>query len=331
MEVICVKQDLFYIAASLKPLDAGLRCWLGNTDAARVIAPRMAESLPTGWGSDVLCLIKSSCLPAQKPDTLPANLLCIRDGALPAWLNKNSGSNILITTAEVSVELLEQILHQMRGVQRSFSSASDQIMEALYYGKGLSAIADVGAKLLGNTVAVLDTNWKVLAVSYPRPDANPHLMEATRSGYMDNAIIERLKSDGRFDELRRNGQLAIFPPVEEDPDSHGICWCYVLVNGIVIAYLVVYADQVPFADYHPELIARLSRFVSLELQKEREYISGRTSAYEALMLDLLEQRITDQLVIILRLRLLDQKLDPKLHVITIRKMSSARQIPPLLH
>lgn len=144
---------------------------------------------------------------------------------------------------------------------------------------------------------------------------------------MDNAIIEQLKADGRFDELRRNGQLAIFPPVEADPDSHGICWCYVRVNGIIIAYLVVYADQTPFLDYHPELIQRLARFVSLELQKEPEYVSGRTSAYEALMMDLLERRITDQLVILRRLRLLDQKLDPRLHVITVRKMSSTRQVP----
>ena len=327
MEVDSLKQDLFYIAAALKALDPDVRQFLGNSYAPRITAPKIVDALPDQWRGDVLYIVKSSHLPAEKPSILPANLLCLRDGLVPAWLQKECGSNVVITAADVTEELLIQILSDMRGVQRSFSSASDRIMEALYYGRGLQAIADIGADLLGNTVAILDANWKILATSYARAAINPHMAEATKSGYMDNSVIELMKADGCFEKLRRNGQLAIFPPVSEDPDSHGICWCYVRVNGTVSAYLVVYADQQPFTDYHPDLITRLSRFVSMELQKQREHTSSQTSAYEALMIDLLEQRITDQLVILRRLRLLDQKIDPRLHVITIKKMSVTHQVP----
>lgn len=320
-----MKQDLLYIASGLKLFDPELRHFLGNSSAPRLSGTQIVDSLPELWHADTLYIINSSALPDQKPDTLPPNLLCQRDSAVPLWLNSECGSNVIITSTQIPEGLINETLSDMRGVQRDFSFVSDSVVDALYYGKGIQAIADIAAEALGNTVSILDTNWKVLAVSYRGDRIDPRLKAASSTGYVDTAVIEKMKADGRFEELRRNGQLIILPPPEEDPECYGACWCYVRINGTVSAYLVVYANQRPFTHYHPELITRLAHFTAMELQKEREFSSDRASTYEALMLDLLERRITDQLVIIRRLRLLDQKLEPLLHVIAIRRMSAKRQ------
>lgn len=65
----------------------------------------------------------------------------------------------------------------------------------------------------------------------------------------------------------------------------------------------------------------LARYASMEMQKNQEVTTSQGAAYEALMLDLLERKLTDQLVILRRLELLEQKLEERLHVITIRKTS----------
>lgn len=317
-----MKQDLVYIATTLKAQDPELKCFLWNNEAQRVAAPKAVDAFPDCGQSEILYIIKSSKLPPEKPDNLPPQLLCIRDTEIPDWLMKDCGSNLVITTADITEDLLYQVIVAVRGIQRQFSHASDRIMEALYYGQGLQAIADISSDVMGNVVAIMDTNWKVLAVSKNHLVKNPLMIEALKGGYMDNSVVERMKADGWFDRLRRNGQLVMVPPFPEAPEIHGVCWCYVRVNGVVSGYLVVYADKIPFADYHVELIPMLARYVSMELQKQREHTAIQGSAYEALMLDLLETRITDQLVILRRLKLLDQKIEKQLHVITIRKMTS---------
>lgn len=321
-----MKQDLLYIATELKKLDPDLRYFLMNMDASKINLPKLTRTLPKQWRKDVLYLVQSSALPPEKPEQLPPNLLCWQDEPAPGWLQQNCGSNVVLTNREMTEKQLRDVIFLMGGIQKRFDVASDRILEALYYGQGLQALVDIASELLENTVAILDTNWKLLAHSRVYPVVHPTMQAALKSGYLDSAVVERMKEDGLFEQLRRNGKMIIFPMTEEDPSCHGICWCYIRVNGTVSGYFVVYGDRAPIAEYYPDIIMRLARFASMELQKERGSAPDQDAAYEALMLDLLEERITDQLVILRRLRLLDQKLEPRLHVITIRKMSAKAQI-----
>lgn len=165
-------------------------------------------------------------------------------------------------------------------VQKDFHNATNRIMEALYYGNGLQAIADIAAEHFKNSVLILDTNWKLLASSktnYPKSD---FLREAETTGYISNEIVRGMLETGNFDVLRRNGQYGVFPPGESWAAS---CWCYVRVNGMISAYLVIYADNKEIEIYQPESLGMLSRYISMELQRGRSVTPGSNEAYEEYM------------------------------------------------
>lgn len=318
-----MKQDLFYIAVTLKPGDPLLRCILENEDANQIYDVREAAPPFPAMSPETLCLVRSSELPAERPAGLPANILCWEDVPLPAWFGRGLGCNLLILSYIPEQDTLRWIIMEMHSVQKRFQKTLDRIMESLYYGKGLQAIADIAAEHFENSVLIFDTNWKLLASSRSDYPKSAFILEAERTGYLSNEIVRGMLESGGFDRLRKNGQYVVYPGGDSFADT---CWCYVRVNGMISAYLVIYADNRKIEDYHPELLWTLSRYVSMELQRGRGASAGRNEPYEALLVDLLERRIVDQLVIIRRLSLLRRKVGELKHVVTVRKMSSNFQI-----
>ena len=320
-----MRPDLTYIATALKAYDPQLRYTNKNTIDAKITHVQAVEKIPEKTASDVVYLLRCSALPKKKPAHLPGNLICVQDKPCPEWVMNSKELNAAVTDYEVTEELVAETILAVQAVQRRLSRASDAILEALYSGQGLQAIMDIGAELLGKVVAVLDTNWKVLAVSKAPEPVNSRIIDVLRSGYMDNLLVETMKEKGFLDSLRRNGQFAYFPPEEGDP-GHGWYCRYVRVNGVVAGYLVVHIGEEAFEDYHPEWVSKLAKYVTMELQKGRDTTSVNAEACESLLLDLLKRKITDQLVLRRRMELLDQSLEKYLHVISVKKMAKSQSI-----
>lgn len=316
--------DFVLLSQLLQQIDPTLCYYSNNPKIGMISQVRAIDTVPETWDSETLFIVKASCLPDDFPDHVAANMLCVLEPATPGKNVRDAALNVIYTNIEFAEADVRELLVQVRKIQQRFFAAVSEITDALYYGKGLQAIVDIGAKLIGNPMFILDTGFKALAVSKSVPVKNPVIRRDTERGYLNENALEYMKKKGWFDSLQSNGSILYFPISEYqeyvgENELHEFCYCYVKVNGVVAAYINILGENTPLLEYHKAWISKLAQFTAIELQKDLRFLNGRGAMYEALLTDLLSNRITDQLVAIRRLKLLDRELKRHLRVVTVRK------------
>lgn len=319
-----MQTDFVLLSQLLQQVDPALRYHPNNPRIGAISQIRAIAAVPNMWDPETLYLINSSCLPDSFPFHVTANLLCILDSATPKQIARDASLNVIYTTTEFTESSVNETLSQVRKIQQKFFTAVSEITDALYFGKGLQAIVDIGAKLIGNPMFILDTGFKALAVSKSVPVRNAVIRRDAERGYLNENALEYMKKKAWFDSLQSNGSLLYFPISDYqeyvgEEELYEFCYCYVKVNGVVAAYINILGENTPLLEYHKAWISKLAQFTAIELQKDPRFLNGRGAMYEALLTDLLSNRITDQLVAIRRLRLLDRELKRHLRVVTVRK------------
>lgn len=88
---------------------------------------------------------------------------------------------------------------------------------------------------------------------------------------------------------------------------------------MTIGYVIVYAENKPVSYYQLDWLRLLAQYASMEFQKNKGSDQIEQNPYEELLKDLIERRVTDQLVILRRLELLNQYVTDYMYVVTIRK------------
>ena len=320
-----MQTDFVLLSQLLQQIDPTLRYHSNNPKIGAISHVSVIDTIPDAWKPETLYIVRTSCLPSDFPFYTAANLLCILDPTLPKQVTRDASLNVIYTNTEFTESDVEAALSQVRQMQQRFYTAVSEITDALYYGKGLQAIVDIGAKLIGNPMFILDTGFKALAISKSVCVRNPVIRRDTERGYLNENALEYMKKRAWFDSLQSNGSLLYFPISEyqeyvgKEDELHEFCYCYVKVNGVVAAYINILGENTPLLEYHKAWISKLAQFTAIELQKDSRFLNGRGAMYEALLTDLLSNRITDQLVAIRRLKLLDRELKRHLHVVTVRK------------
>lgn len=323
-----MQTDFVLLSRLLQQADPALRCHANDPEIGALSRVEAVEKLPSRWEIETLYLLRVSQLPEDV--CIPhANLLCVLDAPAPRQIIQSKSLNVICTTVEFAPSAVEDALAQTHRLRQNFFSAVAEITDALYYGKGLQAIVDIGAKLIGNPMFILDTGFKALAISNSVPVKNAVIRRDTERGYLNENALAYMKKKAWLDSLQNNGSLVFFPIDEyrdyvEGEELHEFCYCYVKVNGVVAAYLNVLGENSPLLEFHKVWISKLAQFVAIELQKDPRFLNGRGAMYEALLTDLLSNRITDQLVAIRRLKLLDRKLKRYLRVVTVRRAHNGK-------
>lgn len=284
---------------------------------------QLVSGLPVSANPETMYGIKCSDLPPSPPESERFILLCLEDTAPPPWLTLSSYPVIFTSTEDVFSKV-SQIIDELREARLRFSSAVNDILEALYYGQGLEAICDIGSELFGNPLCMLDTGLKSLAVPRSYPTRTAILRQAMERGYSDNRDIRFLKAQGWFDPKFYNRTAAYFPretfaEYAAWDSVYGCCVGYVRANGIVIAYMLLCGENTPILDYQQAWMTKLTQITSIELQKGQLAASQKGSMYEAFLTDLIEGQIVDSDIIKRRSQLLGRTLQPFHHVVTIQK------------
>lgn len=323
-----MQTDFVLLSQLLQQTDSDLRYHVGDPESCALSWIEAAEALPDARNPETLYLVRTSQLP-ENASIQDGNLLCILDAPLPRWLSQSTTLNAIFATVEFTAEQVSDALKQTHRLRQRFFTAVAEITDALYYGKGLQAIVDIGAKLIGNPMFILDTGFKALAISKSVPVKNPAVRRDAEQGYLDENTIEYINKRAWFDSLQSNGSLMFFPVSEYrdyvgEGELYEFCYCYVKVNGVVAAYLNILGENSPLLEYHKLWISKLAQFVAIELQKDPRFLNGSGAMYEALLTDLLSSRITDQMVAIRRLKLLDRKLKRYLRVVTVRRVHAEK-------
>lgn len=322
-----MQTDFVLMSQILQQNDLTLHYKQNNPYSATIMKVCSCEYVPDVLEETTLYLMNCSCLSEALLSGANANLMCIADEPLPAWLTKTSGLNVITTSNQYTEETVTEILYQAHSIQQKASFALAEITDALYYGKGLQAIVDIGAKLIGNPIFIIDTSYKGLAICKSVPVKNPVIRKDNERGYLDENAVKYIKEKAWFESLEKDGSIQFFPSDEYqdyvgESTVHEWCYCYIKVNGIVAGYLNVFGENTPLFEYHKTWVLKLAQLASIEMQKDSRFTNNHGAMYEALLTDLLSSRITDQMAILRRLKLFDRKLQKNLRVVTVRKANT---------
>lgn len=319
-----MKSDFEFLSARLRALEPLTRCYMRHNNLKSTSRVEVVSQLPLAGEPEALYLIRSSQLPAVPPSLQPCNLLCVEDLPVPTWLSKLPDCSVIVLPATVSEEYIRKITQEIHNAQHKFSTALSSIIESLYFGRGLQAIADSAAELFHNPVMILDSGLGALAISRTIPIQRESIKRNLVQGYLHDEIIRFLKVVN-WPNSQSNGENYIHFPYElcsqylEGPPPYGWYCCYVKVNGVTISYISIFCENEPILDYHLDWINQLCHITSIEIQKRQDLLINQGSAYELLLTDLLEKRITDRLVVLRRIELLKRKIEKYLYVVSIRK------------
>jgi len=251
------------------------------------------------------------------------HLVCVADVEPPAWLMQPEDLNLILLPAAAEPAAA---IHKVQGwfaAQRRFAQVREDILDALFAGNGLQAIADKGFELLGNPIFINDTSLKSLARSRGVVVDDPTMNAIIERGYLDQRTINSLRSDRILRKLA-DGE----PPfiVKEWSEARGIPYAKygwlqagVRIRGTFVAILAVFGCFEPYSDYAIEWVEGLCKLAAIELQKSEFFIQTHGLIYEALINDLLERRLTDTKTIQLRLKALEIVLHPDLYVVSVRR------------
>lgn len=281
---------------------------------------------PDAGGStqpDLLYVVSASDLHDGNERQGVRHLICVADAGMPEWLMQLEDLNLVVLPAAADRAAAIQRVQDWFAAQRRFAQVREDILDALFAGNGLQAIADKGFELLGNPIFINDTSLKSLARSRGVVVDDPTMNAIIERGYLDQRTINSLRSDRILRKLA-DGE----PPfiVKEWSEARGIPYAQygwlqagVRIRGTFVAIMAVFGCFEPYSDYAIEWVEGLCKLAAIELQKSEFFIQTHGLIYEALINDLLERRLTDTKTIQLRLKALEIVLHPDLYVVSVRR------------
>lgn len=328
-----MKADIEYITDILKADDPNISLKPGVS--ARITSSSELNS-KEAYNGYTLYITKSS----EMPETLNPNvksIICYEEAGHPITMPTDSSLNLIVTKIEIPNEKIQDAVSLVIQANNRFLSASEEIVDALYNGRGLQAIVDYGQKVLGNPITIMDTGLKILAHSKSYEPENSALKDSFRYGVLSEVSFEASKTHKRLEKMSESREPVFTKSFNVDGNykvpepEYGWYDSAVRVKGVVVAYMAVGGFNHAFDFFTKEWINYLAKLASIELQKDEFIVNNLDVTYESLMLDLLKEKISDQLLIKLRLRTLNIELREDLYVITIQVHQNDSEVPSVGH
>lgn len=253
--------------------------------------------------------------PPDYPHTL--QLLCYGVGfEADAYLHTHL--NILYYDSDQSIgPLFNQAQAKITHLQRA-NAGLHLFANAFFSDQGLQHMADIAYEVFGNPVFVVDTSFKYLAISSAFSPNNTIFEEELASGYILEAGIRSIR-EANLDEKVRNSSKPYYfvTPLH----GTGMLIAPVKIHGIEVAKVMLYESLKPITDIDSLLLSRLSRFISMELQKDSFYNQNRDVMFSYFLADLLENPETNYPSVRERLHILGFNLKEDLYIMTISASS----------
>ncbi|MCM8711255.1 helix-turn-helix domain-containing protein [Clostridium sp. SYSU_GA19001] len=213
----------------------------------------------------------------------------------------NSNDNIL------------KIFNKVQDIITLYVNWFTNLLEALFKDKGLTYILNIGQELLHNSIQVIDTSFSLLAYTNDGEVDDPEWNEHIKCGYNSYKNIVQLKS-GKYIEkvFKSEGPLILHPPFYKNR----LLMSNIIIDGKIIGHLAINECKRPFLSSDFELALFLSDIISSELNKNKFYQNTKGRMHEHLIVGLLNNEITDPLVIEEKIRTIGWDPKKNLHLLT---------------
>lgn len=160
-------------------------------------------------------------------------------------------------------------------------------LDGLFNDVGLQGICDMAYGVLGNPLFIVDNTYKYLAFSSGTV-ADSQLMEKeTRSSQIAEEGIRSIRKLQLDDKIRKSSRPFYFiNPVH----NKGMLAGSVTIHDIEVGHVMIYELNKPFTENDYELLSRLCRIVSIELQKNDFYKKNKGTMYAYFLGDLIDSK-----------------------------------------
>ena len=289
-------------------LDLGQSTWVLRENPGAEIhsyAPLFADSSPeTG-----MVYVGSA---GSLPPVLPANMSCVVSGPAPEGYSAAGGANLVTTDRELFV-LLSEVAHLMHAEQRLMSDMQ-RLLEILQAGGGLQAIVDRMNQMSPNPIIIVDSGYKILAMTRAPIQERPDLEMQRALGHMVDTNIDSLRREYVYEKTR----ALQYPYYSVDPNTgYGWITCLVNVYGVEAAQIGIMELYHEFSRYDYELSDYLCKLVSLELSKDDFYRRNHAVMHSAFLADLLAERVRDARTAEARAKQLGWHSSERMYVLTV--------------
>lgn len=159
-------------------------------------------------------------------------------------------------------------------------------LDALFNDEGLQGILDVGYSVLGNPLFLSDNSYKYLAVSSGAQADNPLMEKENSLGRIEKEGIEFIRRNKVDDRVRKSHR----PYYLQNPihNYKGMMIGSVKIHDIEVAHIMMYEQNHLFRENDYELMNRLCRIISIEMQKTDFYKKNKGTMYAYFIGDLLD-------------------------------------------
>jgi sugar diacid utilization regulator len=208
--------------------------------------------------------------------------------------------------------LLRNVGLQMT-IEHKLQSDKQILMEALNSGRGLQNLIDTAFSMLKSPIIVVDSAYKILAMSSTVIESRPDLEQQRELGHMMDENLKSLRQERVYEKTRQ----IKYPYYSVEPMTK-TGWLNTLIYafGIEAAEMGVMEHDREFTHYDYELTHFLSQLISLELQKNDFYKNNQALMHSTLLADLLGGRLRDTTALS-RARQLGWSLTETMYVLTI--------------
>ncbi len=249
---------------------------------------------------------------ADLPPVLPRGMSCIVSGELPAGYSADTDCNLAVTERAL-MPLMSELAQLIHAEQRILSD-KQELLTILQSGAGLQAIVDRMNAMSPNPIVIVDSGFKILAMTRAPIEERPDLELQRALGHMVDANIDSLRHEFVYEKTR----ALQYPYYSVDPNTnYGWITCLVNVYGVEAAQIGIMELYHEFSHYDYELSDCLCKLVSLELSKDDFYRRNHAVMHSAFLSDLLNERVRDARTAEARARQLGWETSEAMYVLTL--------------
>ncbi len=231
-------------------------------------------------------------------------------------------------TESISRDALYDVISDIFLADNRFIARVNRLSQISGSGRGLQALIDEAALLLESPIIIIDTSYRLIAMSDSIQAEDEHqLAEQRRIGMLTENNLLRMRRDNIFERIRRQPDRMLYGIA---PDAHH-WWMNMLVyvNGIEAAEMGIMENRRKFTDYDFELMQHLRSLISAEMRQGHSFGAGYGAADPLLVTELLEQAFNTDEILRYRARLLNWPDAPFYFVLSVfpeTRDSNGRQL-----
>lgn len=251
------------------------------------------------FGADILYIANCSDITPDFASSNHANLMLFGE-EFPFDPNPLVNCSVIWIRERSRIKTAFNTVQDLLANSYDMGNYAVSLIHTMLEGAGLQGMIDIGARILNRSVILIDTSFKVLTHSLLMGIDEPGWKQVFELGYFPWDMVNIMKNRG----ILANAALSSEPFITTSwaNDELERLNCKIEVDGNLVGYLILLANGREFSPRDYEVLDLIVQVIAVEMRKGDFWGDARSLAHQNLILDLLENIITQEEVALERAR-----------------------------